>query len=89
MSEHICPVHDWKIKWPLITDKASESNSVIAIATWTGSAAAALIIGVVVVIVVLRKRMANAKGIMAFFCLDHYDHMAIHNNVYPFYVFWK
>ena len=65
MSEHICPVHDWKIKWPLISDKASKSDSVIAVAAGTGSATA-LIIGVVVVIVVLRKRMTNAKGIIAY-----------------------
>ena len=45
---------------------ASESDSVIAVAAGTGSAAAALIIGVVVVIVVLRKRMVNAKGIIAY-----------------------
>ena len=45
---------------------ASESDSVIAVAAGTGSAAAALIIGVVVVIVVLRK-LANAKGIIAYF----------------------
>ena len=44
----------------------SESDSVIAVGAGTGSAAAALIIGVVVVIV-LRKRMANAKGIIAYF----------------------
>ena len=46
---------------------ASESDSVIAVAAGTGSAAAALIIGVAVVIVVLRKRMVNAKGIIAYF----------------------
>ena len=67
VSEHICHFPDWKIKWPLLSDKANESDSVIAVAAGTGSAAAALIIGVVVVIVVLRKRMANAKGIIAYF----------------------
>ena len=67
MSEHNCPFHDWKIKWHLISDEASKSDSVIAVAAGTGSAAAALIIGVMVVIVVLRKRMANAKGIIAYF----------------------
>ena len=45
----------------------SESDSVIAVAAGTGSAVAALIMGVVVVIVVLRKRMVNAKGIIAYF----------------------
>ena len=59
---------------------ASESYSVIAVAVGTGSAAAALIIGVVVVIVVLRKRMVNAKGIIAYFCRYHFDHIAIHKN---------
>ena len=55
------------IKWHLISDVASESDSVIAVAAGTGSAAAALIIGIVVVIVVLRKRMVNVKGIIAYF----------------------
>ena len=67
MSEHNCLFLDCQIKWHLIPGEASKSDAVIAVAAGTGSAAAILIIGVVVVIVVLRKRMAKAKGIIAYF----------------------
>jgi hypothetical protein len=66
VSEHSGPFHDWKIKWHFISGEANKRDSVITVAAGTGSAAAALIIGVVAVIVVLRKRMAKAKGIIAY-----------------------
>ena len=79
MSEHSGPFHDWKIKWHFISGEANKRDSVITVAAGTGSAAAALIIGVVAVIVVLRKRMAKAKGIIAYVVVLQ-SHSCIYSN---------